>query len=140
MPTTRSATSPTSDLLRYIVDLTDSTSYDRRGECGARVNDPVGARPLGSTLCWVHVRIPFSRATDTINGGPLVRRVQALRVTAISASGAADDAFISTAIARLRLVGAPWLKRSSRPLNGAAGERERLGERVRDRGRHRHRD
>ncbi|HUQ83963.1 MAG TPA: cell surface protein SprA, partial [Gemmatimonadaceae bacterium] len=114
-------------LLRYIVDLTDPKSYDRRGECGARVNDPNGARPLESTLCWVHVRLPLASATDTINQGPLMRRVQALRVTAISASGASDAAFVTTAIARLRLVGAPWLKRSSRPLTGVAGEREQLG-------------
>jgi hypothetical protein len=56
-----------------------------------------------------------------------VRRVQALRFTAISPSGAGDAAFITTAIARLRLVGAPWLKRSSRPLTGAAGDREQTG-------------
>ena len=61
---------------------------------------------------------------DSINGGPLTRRVQALRITAISPSTASDDAFIATAIARLRFVGAPWLKRSSRPLAGIAGERE----------------
>ena len=114
-------------LLRYFVDLTDSTIYDRRGQCGARVNDPNGARPPESTLCWVHIRLPFAAATDTINGGPLVRRVQALRFTAISPSGAGDAAFITTAIARLRLVGAPWLKRSSRPLTGAAGDREQTG-------------
>ena len=113
--------------LRYIVDLTDSTSWDRRGECGRPVNDPNGARPVGSTMCWVHVRLPFSAPVDTINGGPLVRRVQAVRITAISPSGARDDAFITTAIARLRLVGAPWLKRASRPLTGIAGEREQLG-------------
>jgi hypothetical protein len=50
--------------------------------------------------------------------------VQALRITAISPSTASDAAFITTAIARLRFVGAPWLKRSSRPLAGIAGERE----------------
>jgi len=111
-------------LLRYIVDLTDSTSYDRIGECGARVNDPNGARPLTSTLCWVHVRLPLAAPDESINGGPLIRRVQAVRMTAISAPGANDAAFITTAIARLSLVGAPWLKRSSRPLTGIAGDRE----------------
>jgi len=111
-------------LLRYIVDLTDSTSYDRVGECAARVGDPNGARPLTTPLCWVHVRLPVAAAGDSINGGPLLRRVQALRVTTISSNSASDDAFIMTAIARLRFVGAPWLKRSSRPLAGIAGERE----------------
>jgi len=111
-------------LLRYIVDLTDTTSYDRRGQCGARVDDPNGARPPTSTLCWVHVRLSFAAPDDSINGGPLVRRIQAIRVTAISPPGAADDAFITTAIARLAFVGAPWLKRSSRPLTGIAGDRE----------------
>ena len=114
-------------LRRYIVDLTDSTSYDRRGRCGAVVDDPVGARPLGSTLCWVHVRMLFSAAGDSINGGPLLRRIQTLRITAVSSGDAADDAFISVPIARLRLVGAPWLKRAARPLNGIAGEREQPG-------------
>ena len=115
-------------LLRYIVDLGDTTAYDRRGGCGGRVDDPTGARPLGSTLCWVHVRLPFAAPVDSIGGGPLERRVQALRITAITAQGAPDSAFINTAIARLRLVGAPWLKRSSRPLTGVAGERERPGD------------
>src|SRR5262249_46273647 len=77
-------------------------------------------------LCWVHVRLPFAAASDTINGGPLVRRVQALRITSISPPRASDDAFVTTAIARLELVGAPWLKRSSRPLTGIAGDREQL--------------
>jgi cell surface protein SprA len=113
-------------LLRYVVDLTDTTSYDRRGQCGARVDDVNGARPATSTLCWVHIRLPFAAPDDTINGGPLVRRIQALRVTAISPSGASDAAFVTTAIARLQLVGAPWLKRSSRPLTGIAGDREQL--------------
>jgi hypothetical protein len=114
-------------VLRYIVDLTDSTAWDRRGVCGATVDDPNGARPAGSTLCWAHVRLPFAAAIDTINGGPLVRRVQALRITTISPGGANDASFITTAIARLRFVGAPWLKRASRPLTGIAGEREQLG-------------
>jgi hypothetical protein len=111
-------------LLRYIVDLTSPTSYDRVGQCGARVDDPNGARPATSTLCWVHVRLPFAAPDDSVNGGPLVRRVQAMRITAISPNGASDDAFITTAIARLQLVGAPWLKRSSQPLTGIAGVRE----------------
>jgi hypothetical protein len=113
-------------LFRYIVDLTDPASYDRRGQCNARVDDPNGARPPTSTLCWVHVRLPFDAPIDTINGGPLVRRVQALRITAISPPGAADNAFIMTAIARLAFVGAPWLKRSNRPITGIAGDREQL--------------
>lgn len=111
-------------LRRYFVDLTRSDAYDRRGTCGARVDDPVGARPLGSTLCWVHVRLPFAAPDDSINGGPLIRRVQALRITAISPPAAGDDAFITAPIARLRLVGAPWLKRGTRPLAGIAGDRE----------------
>ena len=109
---------------RYIVDLSRESAYARRGRCDKRVNDPVDARPAESTLCWVHVRVPFAAAADSINGGPLLRRIQALRITAVSASGAPDDAFINVPIARLRLVGAPWLKRASRPLTGIAGDRE----------------
>jgi len=112
---------------RYIVDLTSDNAYERRGKCDARVNDPVGARPVTSTLCWVHVRLPFATATDSINNGPLVRRIQALRITTISPAGAPDDAFINVPIARLRLVGAPWLKRAARPLTGIAGDREHAG-------------
>jgi hypothetical protein len=111
-------------VFRYIVDLTDTSSYDRRGQCDARVDDPNGARPT-STLCWVHVRLPFDAPIDTINGGPPSGAYRH-SVTAISPPGAADNAFILTAIARLAFVGAPWLKRSSRPLTGIAGEREQL--------------
>jgi cell surface protein SprA len=113
-------------LLRYVVDLTDPKSFDRLGKCDARVDDANGARPATSTLCWAHVRLTVAAPDESINGGPLLRRVQALRVTAISAPGASDDAFIMTALARFTLVGAPWLKRSSRPLTGIAGDRERL--------------
>jgi hypothetical protein len=113
-------------LLRYVVDLTSPKSYDRLGQCNARVDDPNGSRPPTSTLCWAHVRLPLTAPDDTINGGPLLRRVQALRITAISAPGASDAAFITTAVARLTLVGAPWLKRSNRPLTGIAGDRAQL--------------
>jgi hypothetical protein len=111
-------------LLRYVVDLTSPTAYDRVGQCGARVDDVNGSRPATSPLCWVHVRLPFNAPDDSINGGPLVRRVQAMRITAISPNGSSDNAFITTAIARLQLVGAPWLKRSSRPITGIAGDRD----------------
>ncbi|MEX0909506.1 MAG: hypothetical protein WDZ58_07050, partial [Gemmatimonadaceae bacterium] len=53
----------------------------------------------------------------------LLRRVRALRITMISGAGTPDDAFVRVPLARLRLTGAPWLKRDDKPLIGIGGER-----------------
>ena len=105
-------------LLRYVVDLSADSSYSRVGRCEQRAATTGGA---GGELCWVYVRVPFRVPADSLNAPPR-RRIKALRVTMASGEGLADDAFSQIPIARLRLVGSPWLKRSERALAGIAGE------------------
>ena len=67
------------------------------------------------------VRVPFRAADDTVND-VLLRRVRAMRVTVMSGIGASDDEFTRLPIARLRLSGAPWLRRGDQTLSGIGGE------------------
>jgi hypothetical protein len=114
-------------LRRFIVDLSRPESYNRVGVCGPAVRDVNQSQPPGSVMCWVQVRIPFNSPDDTINGGPLLRRVRALRVTVVSGAAAPDERYTQLPIARLRVTGAGWLKRAARPLNGLGGEQQALG-------------
>ncbi len=114
-------------LRRFIVDLSRPGSYNRIGVCGPAVLDVNQSQPPGNTVCWVQVRIPFNSPDDTIAGGPLLRRVRALRVTMVSGATATDDRFMQVPLARLRVTGAGWLKRAPRPLLGLGGEQQALG-------------
>ncbi|MFL5577558.1 MAG: cell surface protein SprA [Gemmatimonadaceae bacterium] len=105
-------------LLRYVVDLGADSSYSRVGRCELRT-PPGGGAPR--RLCWVNVRVPFRVPFDSL-GAPSRRHVKSLRLTMISAAALPDDQFSQLSIARLRLVGAPWLKRSESALQGIAGE------------------
>ena len=109
---------------RFVVDLADRRSYARVGKCGVVVPDVNGAFPTGSRLCWVQVRLPFSAPDDSTGGGPPIRRVRALRVTMVSGVTLAPAQFSLAPLVRLRVIGAPWLKRSERPLLGIAGSRQ----------------
>lgn len=108
---------------RFVVDLADRQTYTRIGVCGAFVRDVNEGIAQDARLCWVQVRLPFGSPTDSVGGGPSIRRVRALRLTVVSGAQLADAAFSLTPIARLRVVGAPWLKRADRPLGGAGGSR-----------------
>ncbi|MBV6522413.1 MAG: hypothetical protein MNPFHGCM_02561 [Gemmatimonadaceae bacterium] len=112
---------------RYVIDLADPAAIGRIGKCGTVVRDINDALQPSPTRCWVQVRIPFVAATDTIAGGPPLRRVRAVRVTVVSPASAADDEFVTIPLARFRLTGAAWLKRSSQPLRGIAGTEQSIG-------------
>jgi cell surface protein SprA len=112
---------------RYVVDLADPASINRVGTCGVEIDDVNRARPLPNSLCWVNVRLPFNEPTEELNGGPQLRRVRALRLTVVSGAGATDDAFTLLPLTGIRLLGAPWLKRSDRVLRGIAGNTEGSG-------------
>lgn len=112
---------------RFVVDLSDRRSYARVGRCGVTVNDVNGAVPPGARLCWVQVRVPFNAPDDSTGGGPLIRRVRALRLTMVSGAQQGDDQFTLTPVARLRVVGASWLKRADHVLEGLAGARPSPG-------------
>ena len=111
-------------LFRYVVDLSDPKAYARVGGCDS---SPVDTAGTPHSVCWVFVRMPFAAPMDTINGGPLVRRVRAMRLTMISGEALPDNAFSQTPMAGLKLRGAPWLRRSDRSVAGIGGERSSFG-------------
>jgi hypothetical protein len=76
----------------------------------------------GRTLTWRLYRIPFR--VDTIQvGQPNLRQIESLRLTMVTPDqGAAElEKEVWVALARMRLLGAPWLKRAERPLTGISG-------------------
>ncbi len=105
-------------LLRFVVDMGQQKNWVRFGGSYRQQLDSNGTV---RTLQWVLVRIPFRAADDTLND-VLLRRVRALRVTMISGAGAADGEFTQVPLARLKLTGAPWVKRNEQTLAGIAGE------------------
>ncbi len=109
---------------RYIVNLADTAAYTRVGKCSTSPRTVVGPPP--EERCWVLIRIPFRTASDSI-GTPLLRRMRALRITMISGASTADNEFTQVPIARLRLTGAPWLKRNDATLRGIGAESSSSG-------------
>ena len=102
---------------RYVVDLA-TAQFTRRGACSAPAQT-LNA-PQADSVCWVFFRIPFRAPSDSL-GAPLLRRTRAMRITLISSSALGANEFSQVAIARLRLAGAPWLKRDDRVLRGLGG-------------------
>ncbi|MBU6366543.1 MAG: cell surface protein SprA, partial [Gemmatimonadetes bacterium] len=105
---------------RFIVDLADTRSWTRTGRCFAQ-RDSTAAGVATDSLCWVQVRLNWRAPAEEVNA-PNERRMRALRLTMVSGAQAADGDFTRVALARVRLVGAPWLKRSAAPLSGIAGD------------------
>ncbi len=112
-------------VLRYIVDLSNPANFNRLGKVYIAVDSitlPGGQRiEVRDTVRWVHVRLPFRSPSDSI-GNPLIRRIKALRLTMVSGAGLADSAFSRIPIARLSLIGSPWLKRAEQVVAGIGGE------------------
>ncbi|MDF1504808.1 cell surface protein SprA [Roseisolibacter sp. H3M3-2] len=116
-------------LRRYVVDLSRRATFTRENPAACQTTGtPTIGEAVGTNdrRCWVLVRIPFRSPSDSL-GDFNVRRVRAMRLTMIAGAGEADSAFTTTALARLRLVGAPWLRRAERPVSGIAGDSTALG-------------
>jgi hypothetical protein len=110
-------------LRRYIIDLADPSTYNRVGTCNlTNIDTTAAGSPTPTSLCWVQVRVPFRAPDDSLNGGPNLRRIRSARITMISGEGMGDDAFATLPLARLRLLGSPWIKRNDRTVRGIAGD------------------
>ncbi|HJU74986.1 MAG TPA: cell surface protein SprA, partial [Gemmatimonadaceae bacterium] len=109
---------------RYIVDLANPSVVTRTGRCAVSVDDINGAltQTATGTRCWVLIRVPFRAADDSLNGGPLLRKVRTLRLTMLAGSAVGANEFSVLPLSRLRVAGGAWLKRADRPLTGMAGE------------------
>ncbi|HVD60620.1 MAG TPA: cell surface protein SprA, partial [Gemmatimonadaceae bacterium] len=111
-------------LRRYIVNMADPSKYNRVGICSVAPRAVVG--PAADSVCWVLFKIPF-RAPDDSLGAPLLRRIKAMRITMLSSDAIGDAEFSRIGIARLRLTGAPWIKRLETGIRGIAGEQPGSG-------------
>jgi len=107
--------------VRYVFQVGDPRYYVRDGGM-TPVKDSLG-NPDGSSG-WRLYRIPFR--TDTLlQGAPSLRQVQALRMTVITphtAGPGQPDPQVYFGLARVRLVGATWLKRAPTPIPGLGGD------------------
>ncbi len=106
-------------VLRFPVDLSDPDSYSR---VGGRLNASDTRNRSGVPLHWVKVRVPISAPETNGIAEPLLRRMKTLRLTIVSSGDTPDDAVVDLPISGLKLVGAPWVKRSDAPIAGIAGD------------------
>ncbi len=109
---------------RFAIDLSKKENWTRVGRCLPQI-DSSAAVIVADTVCWVQIRLNWRAPLEELNT-PNERRVKAMRLTMVSSANSPDDDFVRVALARFRLVGAPWLKRSDRPISGAAGDSSAL--------------
>ena len=102
------------DVMRYVVQLGDPRFVVRDGS----VLQP--SQVDGIARQWKLYRIPFRRDTVQI-GSPDLRRIRTLRITMVAPARPGDEREVAVALARLTLVGAPWLKRAATPILGLGG-------------------
>ena len=99
--------------VRYVFPIGDPRYFVRDGGMNAGAG-------------WRLYRIPFR--TDTLQIGtppPSLRQVQALRITVVAPApaGSGSEPELPFALARVRLIGSSWVKRSDTPLPGIGGDR-----------------
>jgi hypothetical protein len=102
------------EFTRYVFPIGSDAFFVRDG-----VSHLDGA---GRTLTWRLYRIPFRADTVSV-GRPNLRQVEAMRITMVSPDQGAPggEKEIWLALARMRLVGAPWVKRADTPIPGLSG-------------------
>ncbi|MDH3497735.1 MAG: cell surface protein SprA [Gemmatimonadota bacterium] len=100
------------DLVRYVFPVGDDRYFVRNG------NTLVDAR--GRPVTWRLYRIPFREDTLQI-GSPNLRQIQAMRLTVVAPDRGPQEPEVFFALTRMKLVGAPWLKRAATPIAGLSG-------------------
>ncbi len=109
------ATGPDDNVFRYVVDLNDPKYFVRTG---VQAVDPTDSTRYGG---WRLYRIPLREVDRTI-GQPNIRLVKDLRITFLTPpDNGQPDPVIRFALARMRLVGAPWIARADAPIVGLDG-------------------
>jgi len=100
---------------RYVFHVGDQSRYF------VRTGGPTNAQNQIDTTfgVWRLYRIPFRADTFQV-GAPDVHQIRSLRLTVVAPEGT-TDASAYLALARLHLVGAPWVKRADSPIPGIAG-------------------
>ncbi|MEP6573131.1 MAG: cell surface protein SprA [Gemmatimonadota bacterium] len=98
------------NVFRWVVDLNNPKYFVRDG-----------VTTTGSIAGWKLYRIPL-RTPDFQVGSPNIRLIQHLRVTVVApAVPAGPDPVAQFALARMRFLGSPWVRRSDRPVASLAG-------------------
>jgi hypothetical protein len=96
------------NVFRYVVDLAADNFFVRNGVSSG---DAV----------WKLYRIPIRQPSAVLNT-PTLRLAQHLRVTLLTPTDAGGiDSVARVAMARLRFVGSPWVRRSDTPILGLTG-------------------
>lgn len=107
------ANGPNENVFRYIVDLAADSFFVRNGVTSTDAQ--------GRTAQWKLYRIPIRRPSSTLNT-PTLRLVQHLRLTLVTPpDNGQPDLVARIALARLRFIGSPWVRRSETPIAGLTG-------------------
>lgn len=101
------------NVFRWVVQPNDLSQYYVR--TGATY-----VNSQGQVSTWTLYRIPMRVPGYTI-GTPSLRLVQQLRVTFVAPPLPGPDVVARFAVARMRFIGAPWVRRADTPLIGMAG-------------------
>jgi hypothetical protein len=100
------------DFMRYVFPIGDARYFVREG--GQYTEGP------GKTWRWRLYRIPLR--VDTVQvGQPNATQVQSLRMTLVAPDRGPSEREFSISLARMRFIGAPWVKRAGTPISGLAG-------------------
>jgi hypothetical protein len=100
------------DLFRYVFPVGSEQFFVRNG------NTLLDAR--GRPLVWRLYRIPFREDTLQI-GTPSIRQIQSVRITVVAPDRGPTEQEVFFAMARMKFVGAPWIKRAGTPIAGISG-------------------
>ena len=106
----------------------DSVAGVRTAESFFRYVFPIGAPQyfvrdggMNAGAGWRLYRIPFRSDTLQI-GSPSLRQIQSLRITVVAPAPSGAEVELPFALARVRLIGSSWVKRSDTPIAGIGGD------------------
>ncbi|MEJ2236733.1 MAG: cell surface protein SprA [Gemmatimonadales bacterium] len=100
------------DFMRYVFPIGDDRYFVREG--GRHTEEP------GETWKWRLYRIPLR--VDTVQvGQPDPTQIQSMRMTLVAPDRGPSERELSISLARMRFVGAPWVKRAETPIAGLSG-------------------
>ncbi|HEY3013428.1 MAG TPA: hypothetical protein VGJ36_11820, partial [Gemmatimonadales bacterium] len=105
---------PNESVFRYVVSTAPGDKYFVRNGVQTQESN-------GTISGWQLYRIPI-RTPDAVIGTPNLRLIQHLRLTVAAQPDAGQpDVVARFAMARLRLVGSPWVRRAESPIAGLSG-------------------
>ncbi|HMU61134.1 MAG TPA: cell surface protein SprA [Gemmatimonadales bacterium] len=101
------------NVLRWVIQPNQLSQYYVR--TGA-----TSTNQQGETSSWTLYRVPIRLPEATI-GTPNLRLIQSMRVTLVAPDMGEPDVVARFALARMRFIGAPWVRRADTPLLGIGG-------------------